>query len=243
MQPQLPLIEYYYAVYTDAVHALARMGYSQGVVYMCSSTAGLSFQSYLIDQADKLPQSLLGTIFCAPFWTPRLPLDYCVVTCLLRALARVFPQLIITRDPVGARWLEQLVEKATRSGRSVKVDPELNPIDNKPVFVEWLLMVSEAQCHLRHWVGSQRPDERRLPALLLTSDQQELDPHVDIEAVHRMWHRMYPVTAAAAGIEVSDALRVPGAEHDLVLSQLKPYELACDAINRFITQCQSQARR
>ena len=140
----------------------------------------------------------------------------------------MFPRLILFVDPVVAKkgdgWLDQKFLACLNSGRdTVKYDPYYNPTNNGPYYVEWFAMVIQAQSHLRTLCseGEQLPCE----ALLLTADAQSDDAHVDLDAVHDMFETFYPDGRGE---------RVPGVNHEIMLSEAAPYGEAMGLVNNFI---------
>ena len=221
-------VQYYFQVYQDALARCQALGYRK-VVFMCNSTAGLTFQCWLHhlkrSSAQEWPS---GVIFTAPFWQPVSPLLKNMPYLFLRSLTVLFPRLILFVDPVvtkkGDGWLDQKFLACLNSGRdTVKYDPYYNPTNNGPYYVEWFAMVIQAQSHLRTLCseGEQLPCE----ALLLTADAQSDDAHVDLDAVHDMFETFYPNGRGE---------RVSGVNHEIMLSEAEPYNEAMGLVNHFI---------
>jgi len=234
-------VEYYYGAYQAAIDELGALGYKR-VVFMCNSTAGLTFQCFATDVLSQQQQqqaaaacSVAGVIYTAPFWTSTSPAFRNVPYGFWRGLAWLFPKLILFCDdvmPSGEPAAhDKRLQAARASGRDVYLDPYLNPTDNAPYYVEWFCMVMQAQCHLQSAASKQQQPARQaasqaMPcALLITTAKQECEPYVHLDECHALFNKLHPR---------GEAHFLHGVNHEVMLSEQKPYQQALIAINAFL---------
>jgi len=179
-------VEYYYEVYDDAINELHEMGYSK-IVFMCNSTAGLSFQCFASDVLSKREvNSVAGVIYTAPFWTTTSPPLRILPYIFWRSICAAFPKLILFSDDVmptgeSASHDKNLI-KANNSGRSVHLDPAINLTENAPYYIEWFCMVTQGQAHLRRVARERTASAGGFKkALLVTTKNQEDEPYVHLD--------------------------------------------------------------
>jgi hypothetical protein len=140
-------VDYYHDAYSDAIIQVKSMGYEK-IVFMCNSTAGLTFQCFVTDVLSKQEKHpVVGVIYTAPFWIPRSPLLRIIPWSLWRVIGFLYPKLILFCDDVmpskepaahDKRWIA-----AHKSGRKIYIDPKLCLSENSPYYVDWFCMVIE----------------------------------------------------------------------------------------------------
>jgi hypothetical protein len=192
-------VDYYHDAYSDAIIQVKSMGYEK-IVFMCNSTAGLTFQCFVTDVLSKrVNHPVVGVIYTAPFWVPRSPLLRIIPWSLWRAIGFLYPKLILFCDDVmpskepaahDKRWIA-----AHKSGRKIYIDPKLCLSENSPYYVDWFCMVIEAQWHLKQEAskkGGAAGAGVIKKALLITSNDQENDKHVHLDEVNELFDIIFP---------------------------------------------------
>ncbi len=153
-------VDYYSSCFDDAITALNGYGYSR-IFFMCNSTAALIFQCWELKQRKGIsssdgtnPSPLVGAVLTGPFWCPSADVLRKVPLAVFNTIRRCFPGLFLDVDPILQEeendWLDVALEEAHQSGRTdVLIDPKLSPTNNKPLDIEWICMVLEAQAFLK----------------------------------------------------------------------------------------------
>ena len=230
-------VDFYHQAYQGALQKLGELGYKK-VVFMCNSTAGLTFQCFAVDvlaMQDSSPPNgaarVAGVIYTAPFWVSSSPVFRHLPYGFWWGLAWLFPKLILFCDdvmpPGELASHDKRFQAAQASGRDIFVDPYLNPTENAPYYVEWFCMVVEAQIYLQRSAASHRGPARsdKLRALLLTTQEQTDEPHVHLDECHDLFAKLYPD---------GEARRLAGLNHEAMLSEESPYREAIRVINTFL---------
>jgi len=230
---QSKFVEYYYEVYDAAINELTKLGYSK-IVFMCNSTGGLTFQCFVTDVLSKRKRHpVAGVIYTAPFWTTTSPPLRLLPFAFWRVICAAFPKLILFCDdvmpPGEAAKHDKNFLAANKSGRSVFIDPGLNVTENAPYYIEWFCMVIEAQAYLRRVAKESTSLSGGLEkALLITTQQQQGDPHVLLEECHALFKALFPKGESNRAFEVN---------HEVMLSEKQPYDQAMKVINSFLDKC------